>query len=96
MLVATAAAELLDPDAAHPSPADAVWLPLESTGGGTGERTGRREPHRLLEAWPNVPPPITDIDPASHPDTPVVSPPPLPMPPTDTRLAATRVPSSGR
>ncbi|MFI6098206.1 replication-relaxation family protein [Lentzea sp. NPDC051213] len=94
--VATAAAELLDPDAAHPSPADAVWLPLESLGD-TGERTGRREPHRLLDAWPNIPPPVTDVDPVSHPDATVaVSPPPLPMPPTDTRLAAPRAPSSGR
>ncbi|NYI91793.1 hypothetical protein HNR02_005116 [Amycolatopsis endophytica] len=30
--VATAAAALLDPDAAHPSPADEVWLPLDPEG----------------------------------------------------------------
>lgn len=34
--VATAAAELLNPQAPHPSPADPVWLPLNTTGISTG------------------------------------------------------------
>ena len=53
--VATAAAELLNPEAAHPSPADEVWLPLH--------RAPPAQPRRalpgLLDAWPHVPPPVT-------------------------------------
>lgn len=78
--VATAAADLLDPTAEHPSPADAIWLPLESSGG-TG---ARRALHTLPGAWPHVPPPRTDTHPDGQLETPptLVSPPPEPMPPT--------------
>src|SRR5207253_1270119 len=38
--VATAAAELLNPEAAHPSPADEVWLPLDTTGTTAGGVSG--------------------------------------------------------
>ncbi|MCE7009919.1 replication-relaxation family protein [Kibdelosporangium philippinense] len=72
--VATAAAELLDPQSSHPSPADAVWLPLDSTG-----HTGRQQLHHLLRAWPYVPPVLPDFAPAR---TAAQSPPPHPMPPT--------------
>lgn len=89
--VATAAADLLDPEAAHPSPADAVWLPLESTGGSRNDHTARRELHGLLDGWPHVPPPITTTDPARPDTTPlVVSPPPHPMPPPTARQATAR------
>ena len=76
--VATAAADLLNPDAAHPSPADEVWLPLDTPAGG-----GRRTLAGLLDAWPHLPPPVTTADPTAlgveaHP----VAPPPPPMPPT--------------
>jgi hypothetical protein len=84
MPVATAAAELLNPADPHPSPADAVWLPLDNTGG-VGNR---RELHRLLDVWPHVPPPITDTDPPS----PRTAPAPTPMPPP----AISRPPSTGR
>lgn len=78
--VATAAADLLDPDAAQPSPADAVWLPLDATGSGPG---GRRELHGLLGGWPYLPPPVTTTDPASRPS--LALPPPTPMPPATSR-----------
>jgi protein involved in plasmid replication-relaxation len=81
--VATAAASLLHPDpAATPSPADGVWLPLESSGG----IGARRELHRLLDAWPQVPPPVTDTDPHGLPAPAAAGtlPPPDPMPPTTT------------
>lgn len=52
--VATAAAGLIDPNAAHPSPADPVWLPLDTTGQHTA---GRRLPlHRLADTWPQLAP----------------------------------------
>ncbi|PWW53135.1 replication-relaxation family protein [Actinokineospora spheciospongiae] len=75
--VATAAADLLNPDATHPSPADEVWLPLNTPAGG-----GRQTLTGLLDAWPHLPPPVTTTDPTAlgveaHP----VSPPPPPMPP---------------
>jgi hypothetical protein len=79
--VATAAAELLNPDADHPSPADAVWLPLNATG-------SRDELHRLLDAWPHVPPPASDNQPGDTPKPgpntpmPLRTPAPPPMPPT--------------
>lgn len=47
--VATAAADLLDPASAHPSPADRVWLPLDNTAS-----SGRLELHQLATAWPRV------------------------------------------
>jgi hypothetical protein len=79
--VATAAAALLHPDpTTHPSPADAVWLSLESA----SATSGRRELHQLLDAWPQVSPPVTDTDPQPTPTTGVL-PPPDPMPPTTTR-----------
>jgi hypothetical protein len=86
--VATAAAELLDLDAAHPSPADAVWLPLDSTGGSAA----RRELHRLPEGWPYLPPPVATTDLGSRPTlAPVrVLPPPPPMPPTSRGSGTTR------
>jgi hypothetical protein len=81
--VATTAAELLNADAVHPSPADAVWLPLDSTGG----TAARQELHRLLDAWPHLSPPVTTADPASRPaPAPALAlPPPPPMPPTTSR-----------
>ncbi|WP_067667115.1 replication-relaxation family protein [Nocardia miyunensis] len=44
--VATAAADLLNPGSAHPSPADRVWLPLDTTG------PVRVHLHELSTAWP--------------------------------------------
>lgn len=90
--VATAAAELLNPDTEHPSPADQVWLPLDSQGG------GRRELHRLLDAWPHVPAPTTGSDFSGEG---VLSPlllmaaAPTPMPPA-WPPASSRGPSTGR
>jgi hypothetical protein len=84
--VATAAAELLNPDAAHPSPADEVWLPLDALGG----QAARRRLHQLLGGWPHVPPPVTDDDAATGPDSPVLlAPPPAPMPPVTSRGPST-------
>ncbi|MFF0147038.1 protein involved in plasmid replication-relaxation [Amycolatopsis sulphurea] len=81
--VATAAAELLNPEAAHPSPADEVWLSLDTTSGNAV--SARRELHRLLEAWPHVVPPhlSTDSQSALRPDsTPArMAVAPAPMPP---------------
>lgn len=48
--VATAAADLLDPTATNPSPADRVWLPLEGT--------SRVALHRLAAAWPRLTKPL--------------------------------------
>jgi hypothetical protein len=92
--VATAAAELLNPEAAHPSPADEVWLPLDTT---TGSAVSpRRELHRLLDAWPHVAPPSTstDSEPALGPDSTLalMAPAPAPMPPAP----ISRGPSTGR
>jgi hypothetical protein len=77
--VATATAELLDPDAAHPSPANQVWLPLDTPAGGARRRTLSG----LLDAWPHIAPPITTSGDAPHgPDAPhPMLPPPPPMPP---------------
>ncbi|XVS61881.1 replication-relaxation family protein [Actinosynnema sp. CA-299493] len=80
--VATATAELLNPQAPHPSPADEVWLPLDTTGGTTGPR---RALHRLLDAWPHLTT-TTDDDPDREPDTPtLMAPAPPPMPPATPR-----------
>lgn len=91
--VATAAAELLNPEVAHPSPADEVWLPLDAPGGAV---SARRALHRLLGAWPHVPPPGTDSSPSGEspmgPDAPLQrAPAPTPMPP-----ATSPGPSTGR
>ncbi|GAA3040882.1 replication-relaxation family protein [Actinokineospora globicatena] len=51
--VATAAAELLDPNASHPGPADPIWLPLDNRAGGT-----RRGLAELTGAWPHIAPPV--------------------------------------
>jgi hypothetical protein len=92
--VATAAAELLNPNAAHPSPADQVWLPLDNHGSQGGMR---RELHRLLDAWPHVPTPAADSEPVVSPDSPLllVAPAPAPMPPAQSP-ATSRGPSTGR
>jgi hypothetical protein len=89
--VATAAAELLNPEAPHPSPADEIWLPLDATGGSGA----RRELHRLLDAWPHILPPSTDLgtEPTLRTDSPALTAPaPAPMPPT----GISRGPSTGR
>ncbi|GGS53769.1 replication-relaxation family protein [Actinokineospora fastidiosa] len=85
--IATAAAELLNPEAAHPSPADAVWLPLASPAGAS-----RRPLSGLPDAWPHVPPPVTPTEenPTGTDSPPPMSPPPPPMPPTPTSPPASR------
>ncbi|HEX5116306.1 MAG TPA: replication-relaxation family protein [Pseudonocardiaceae bacterium] len=84
--VATAAAELLNSDAVRPSPADQVWLALDSHGG------VRRELHRLLDAWPQLPEPTADSqlnggEGVLAPDSPqlLLAPAPAPMPPAPSR-----------
>jgi hypothetical protein len=79
--VATAAATLLDPTAGHPSPADSVWLPLDTTAG-AGGRCGLAA---LAVRWP-APPPLSTPQPGiPGPRVPSrgpgVLPPPDPMPP---------------
>lgn len=82
--VATAAADLLDHATEHPSPADAVWLPLTTT----APITGRSPLCQLPHAWPQLPPPITDTAP-TVPTGPLstsrLSPPVSPTPPTRAR-----------
>jgi len=91
--VATAAAELLNPEAIHPSPADAVWLPLDTR---RGEVNSRRGLHRLLGAWPHVSSPTAEAngEPPLGPDLslPLMASAPAPMPP----IPLSREPSSGR
>ncbi|VVJ22690.1 Uncharacterised protein [Amycolatopsis camponoti] len=56
--VATAAADLLDPAVPHPSPAEAMWLPLTSA---PANHAGPR--YRLADlpaAWPGLAPPPAD------------------------------------
>ncbi|GAB2790481.1 replication-relaxation family protein [Amycolatopsis magusensis] len=89
--VATAAADQLDPAAPHPSPAEAVWLPLTSA---RADRAGPRYSLAdLADAWPGLAPPA---DPAAAEDegpetaaSPYRLPPPDPIPPSATanRLA---------
>jgi hypothetical protein len=76
--VATAAAELLNPEAAHPSPADEVWLPLDPA-----TDIPRRALSDLPVAWPHVPPPVTTNDEATvRTESPQpMTPPPSPIPP---------------
>lgn len=96
--VATAAAELLNPEAAHPSPADAVWLPLDTTVGGVGASGSRRELRRLPDAWPHVPPPTAEAggEPGLAPDSPLLmAPAPAPMPPTQPPTTS-RGPDTGK
>jgi hypothetical protein len=81
--VATAAAELLNPTAAHPSPADEVWLPLDNH----GVTPARRGLHQLLAAWPHVPQPVTDPDDEQNgaDSLALMAPAPTPMPPASSR-----------
>jgi hypothetical protein len=67
--VATAAAGLLDPDTAHPSPADPVWLPLPSAGR-PRDGNARLPLHRLSEAWPHLQPHLDDPAPQAEPTMP--------------------------
>jgi hypothetical protein len=86
--VATAAADLLDPTTAHPSPAEPVWLPL------TSARADRAAPRYRLtdlpDTWPRLAPPTTTGDEAEDAeagaiDVPAAAPfrlpPPTPTPP---------------
>ncbi|WP_459547614.1 replication-relaxation family protein [Nocardia sp. X0981] len=74
--VATAAAELLDPGAAHPSPAGRVWLPLD-----TSSLADRVPLHRLSASWPHLtPPPVTDQNAPAAPREPTDLLPPAPPP----------------
>ncbi|MFI9811563.1 replication-relaxation family protein [Saccharothrix variisporea] len=77
--IATATAELLDPTTPHPSPADPVWLPLDTT-----HQSGRLALHELLDAWPHVPSPTTTPAEPTHDSTPRPTP-PSPMPPEPRR-----------
>ncbi|MCR6488309.1 replication-relaxation family protein [Amycolatopsis sp. OK19-0408] len=91
--VATAAADLLDPAAPHPSPAEPVWLPL------TTARVNPSGPRYSLAdlpgAWPGLPPAADATNPAEGEggDVPAASPyrlpPPSPSPPraTPNRIA---------
>jgi hypothetical protein len=85
--IATAAAELLNPEAAHPSPADEVWLPLTAAAAAS-----RRALSRLPDTWPHVPLPVTPSEeaPAGADSPQPMSPPPSPMPPTATSPGAPR------
>nr|WP_232541797.1 replication-relaxation family protein [Nocardia bovistercoris] len=60
--VATAAAELLTP-LPHLSPADQIWLPLDTT------TTRRAHLHELATTWPHRTPPDTDLDTTQTPST---------------------------
>lgn len=82
--IATSTAELLHPDVPHPSPADEIWLPLDTS----GEAGARLALHQLFDAWPHVAPPSTtgskdtDSDPGIGADSPLlIIPAPVPMPP---------------
>lgn len=73
--VATAAADLLNPNHPHPSPADPVWLPLTPT------RAGRYALHQLPDPWPHLTPPTASTPPSNTGQAPPPSPtPPLPSP----------------
>ncbi|MEV6906007.1 replication-relaxation family protein [Amycolatopsis sp. NPDC051071] len=92
--VATAAADLLEPASPHPSPAEAVWLPLTSA---RIERAGPRYSLAdLTDAWPGLAPPAGPgtEDGEGEPGDPAVAspyrlPPPSPIPPraTPNRIA---------
>ncbi|MFI7680065.1 replication-relaxation family protein [Actinophytocola sp. NPDC049390] len=85
--IATAAAELLNPETVRPSPADEVWLPLTAAAGAS-----RRALSGLPAAWPHVPPPVTPTeDGQAGADSPrPMLQPPSPMPPTATSSRAPR------
>lgn len=93
--VATAAADLLDPTSPHPSPAEAVWLPLTSA---RADRAGPRYSLTdLADAWPGLPPPAgtaTADDQGKAGDgaaaSPYRLPPPRPIPPPATPNRVTR------
>ncbi|WP_284747713.1 replication-relaxation family protein [Amycolatopsis sp. RTGN1] len=92
--VATAAADLLDPSTACPSPADEVWLPLNARS--SNRATSPR--HRLSElthAWPALAPTASSgLDDATGPTSGQAVayrlPPPSPMPPDATPSRARR------
>jgi hypothetical protein len=75
--VATAAADLLNPHTPSPSPADAIWLPLDRPGG----TTARRALHHLPAAWPHLPLPTTPPEELTSAPGPTQLPAPDPMPP---------------
>ncbi|WP_116051497.1 replication-relaxation family protein [Amycolatopsis palatopharyngis] len=91
--VATASADLLGPISPHPSPAEAVWLPLTSA---RADRAGPR--YSLIDlaaAWPGQPPPTdTAGDQGEAGDgaaaAPYRLPPPNPIPPPATPNRITR------
>jgi hypothetical protein len=89
--IATAAADLLDPDSAHPSPAEQVWLPLDPA----SAHGGRLELAALALAWPYdepaAPPSPTPgaTAPGGVPAAGAV-PAPDPMPPSPTRSRPAR------
>lgn len=87
--VATAAADQLNPQQTHPSPADPVWLPLTTSSGPTGEHTPvRRGLHELSDAWPHLPTPTTsqaNLDRADQSPSRAMLPAPTPMPPAPSR-----------
>jgi hypothetical protein len=102
--VATAAADLLDPDDPIGSPADPVWLPLGPTH--PDVHTDRCALHRLLDAWPDLQPPAPPTPPdaagqlivqdgrALLPPSPPMPPPPHQLPQTSGRGVRTRWGSS--
>ncbi|VVJ21536.1 Uncharacterised protein [Amycolatopsis camponoti] len=84
--VATAAADLLNSDANCPSPADEVWLPLNTT---SSKRTSPRyKLGELTRAWPALAPAAPDFDDAIAPTSGQAVayrlPPPAPTPPNAT------------
>lgn len=94
--VATAAADLLNPAAPHPSPAEAVWLPLTSA---RADRAGPRYSLAdLADAWPGLAPPAEPAASQNHHEggegeseggdvaaaSPYRLPPPMPVPPLAT------------
>lgn len=87
--VATAAADLLDPAAPHPSPAEEVWLPLTSA---RADRAGPRYSLAdLADAWPGLAPPAEPTTEDGEGETgdaaaasPYRLPPPSPIPPPAT------------
>jgi len=98
--VATAAADLLNPAAPHPSPAEAVWLPLASA---RADRAGPRYTLAdLADAWPGLAPPAEPAATENHhaggegeggdvvAAAPYRLPPPMPVPPPATPNRAAR------
>ncbi len=82
---ATAAADLLNPHTPHPSPAEAVWLPLASARKSTSPRFELAD---LPGAWPHLAPPTTsapneNAEPTGAEDATAIRrlPAPTPMPP---------------